>query len=131
MEFQVLDYHDTDYDFGESESGYPEKEYTVYLFGRTKSPNGDHDEDSKSVCAVVRGFEPLMYFLIPRELQKFGPRDLLDSMLRDKVINFWLYKQITSFTKVKRKKAYGFTNGRLYEFIEVNKFGRTLYKLCC
>nr|YP_003970183.1 putative DNA-dependent DNA polymerase family B [Cafeteria roenbergensis virus BV-PW1] len=111
IEFQIYDYRETHQTFEDEDT---EKEmmgeYIIQVFGRT--------QDGESVYAKLKDFHPRFYIKIP---ENWTNRHLkrMETFLKSKDNRkIWNKDRecLVSCSMVKRKKAYGFTNNKLYKF---------------
>jgi len=117
MEFQVVDWHDEDRYYPEelntevTEPEYPNKMYTIYMFGRM--------ENRESVCIVVKNYKPSFFILVPKNIARSVSEYELFNSIKNKAPN-WLKYKIISGKYVKRMKGYGFTNNEKFTFMELS-----------
>jgi len=135
LEYQLYDWvedHEVDQEAACSDNeDQQEGKYIIHTFGRCM--------DGKSVYAKVVGFEPYFYILLPKKFQE-RPSSLLTpviSELKNKLLGkeckvFYKYKKtLVDIKLIRRKKAEGFTNDKLYYFAKLifnNAEGMKKYK---
>lgn len=135
LEYQLYDWvedHEVDQEAaGSDNEDQPEGKYIIHTFGRCM--------DGKSVYAKVVGFEPYFYILLPKKFQE-RPSSLLTPViteLKNKLLGkeckvFYKYKKtLIDIKLIRRKKAEGFTNDKLFYFAKLifnNAEGMKKYK---
>lgn len=110
LEFQIYDYRETHINLDEDSEVETMGEYVVQVFGRTM--------DGKSVYAKLTNFQPRFYIGIP---QKWSNREIsrMEKYLKSSE-NKSIWKMhrdcLTKVGLVKKKKAYGFTNNKIFKY---------------
>ena len=109
LNFQVLSWEalDEHEDLDDEESN---KVYKIYMFGC--------DKNGKSVCLRVDKYTPYFYILIPENLQKswnINNTRSLENKLKSRFKN-----SFKSIKEVNKQKIKGFTNNKLYKFLQIS-----------
>lgn len=110
LEFQIYDYRESHQSLDEDSETDKLGEYIIQVFGRTM--------DGKSVYAKLINFQPRFYIKVP---EKWTSREIkrMEKYLKSPN-NKKIWKMhrdcLESISLVKRKKAYGFTNNKLFKY---------------
>ena len=110
LEFQIYDFRESHQTLDDDSETEKLGEYIIQVFGRTL--------DGKSVYAKLINFQPRFYIKVP---EKWTNREInrmekyLKSSSNRKV---WKMHRdcLESISLVKRKKAYGFTNNKIFKY---------------
>lgn len=112
LEFQIYDYRETHENLNIDDSEDDDLgEYIIQVFGRTM--------DDKSVYAKLTGFKPRFYLKVPDNWGKRHVERMEKYLKSSDNRKIWSnYRNcLESCSLVKRKKAYGFTNDKLFKFV--------------
>ena len=112
LQFQIYDYRETHQNLEEDDSEMDTLgEYIIQVFGRT--------QDGKSVYAKLKDFQPRFYIKVPDNwTNRHAERIEKYLKSKDNKKVWHNYRQcLLSCSLVKRKKAYGFTNNKIFKFI--------------
>ena len=111
VEFQIYDYRETHQTFDEDSDVETLGEYVIQVFGRTA--------DDKSVYAKLKDFQPRFFIKVPDNWTKRNVTRMEKYLKSSDNRKIWKnYREcLETCSLIRRKKAYGFTNNKLFKFV--------------